>query len=85
MNVVSCFIEIPPRVFTPKRLKINPETTIKIEYFKGQQKDHLHHVSILRFIRYSTTNDSKILNKRGEVLKESGILAVTESQIYKHH
>jgi hypothetical protein len=38
MNVVSCFIEIPPRVFTPKRLKINPETTIKIEYFKEDNK-----------------------------------------------
>jgi hypothetical protein len=86
MNVVICFVEIPPRVFTPKRLKVDPETTIKIEYFKENNKK-VNYTMYLSFVSSCTLRPMtpKYSTKRGEVLKESGILAVTESQIYKHH
>jgi hypothetical protein len=86
MNVVSCFAEISPRVFTPKRLRVDPETAIKLEYFKEDNKK-INYTMYLSFVSSCTLRPMtpKYSIKRDEVLKESGILAVTESQIYKHH
>jgi hypothetical protein len=79
-------VETPPRVFPPKRQKMEPEITTKIEYFLDNvNKDHFHHVSLLQIIFNSPTNDAKILNKRGEVLKENAILALCDAQIYQNH
>jgi hypothetical protein len=79
-------VETPPRVFLPKRQKMEPAITIKIEYFLDNvNKDHLHHVSLLQIIFNSPTNDAKILNKRGKVLKENAILALCDAQIYQNH
>jgi hypothetical protein len=79
-------VETPPRVFSPKRQKMEPEITIKIEYFLDNvNKDHFHHVSLLQIIFNSSNNDAKILNKRGKVLKENTILALSDAQIYQNH
>jgi hypothetical protein len=80
------YVDTPPRVFSPKRQKMEPEITIKIEYFLDNvNKDHFHHVSLLQIIFNSPTNDVKILNKRGEVLKQISILALCDAQIYQNH
>jgi hypothetical protein len=79
-------VETPPRVFSPKRQKMEPEITVKIEYFLDNvNKYHFHHVSLLQFIFNSPTNHAKILNKRGEVLEENAILALCDAQIYQNH
>jgi hypothetical protein len=79
-------VETPPRVFSPKRQKMEPEITIKIEYFLDKvNKEHFLHVSILQIIFNSSTNDAKILNKRGKVLNEGAILALCDTQIYQNH
>jgi hypothetical protein len=65
---------------------MEPEVTVKIEYYLDNvNKDHHHHVSILQIILDSPTNDAKILNKRGEVLKEGAILALCDAQIHQNH
>jgi hypothetical protein len=65
---------------------MEPEIIIKIEYFlENINKDHFHHVSLLQVIFNSPTNDAKILNKSGEVLKENAILALCGSQIHQNH
>jgi hypothetical protein len=65
---------------------MEPEITIKIEYFLDNvNKDHFNHVSLLQIIVNSPTNDAKILNKRGEVLIENAILALCDGQIYQNH
>jgi hypothetical protein len=77
-------VETPPRVFSPKRQKMEPEITIKIEYFLDNvYKDHFHHVSLLQIIFNSPINDAKILNKRCKVLKENAILALCDAQIHQ--
>jgi hypothetical protein len=79
-------VETPPRVFSPKRQKMEPEVTVKIEYYLNNvNKDHHHHVSILQIILNFPTNDAKILNKRGKVLKEGAILALCDAQIHQNH
>jgi hypothetical protein len=79
-------VETPPSVFSPKRQKMEPEVTIKIEYFLDYvNKDHFHHVSLLQILFNSPTNDAKILNKLGEVLKENAILALCDAQIHQNH
>jgi hypothetical protein len=42
-------------------------------------------MSLLQIIFNSPTNDAKILNKRGKVLKENAILALCDAQIYQNH
>jgi hypothetical protein len=65
---------------------MEPEITIKIKYFLDNvNKHHFHHVSLLQIIFNSPTNDAKILNKRGEVLKENAILALCDAQIHQNH
>jgi hypothetical protein len=55
-------VETPPRVFSPKRQKMEPEITIKIEYFLDNvNKDHFHHVSLLQIIFNSPTDDARYL------------------------
>jgi hypothetical protein len=62
------------------------QRTIKIEYFLDNvNKDHFHHLSLLQIIFNSPTNDAKILNKRGKVLKENAILALCDAQIHQNH
>jgi hypothetical protein len=79
-------VETPFRVFSPKRQKMEPEVAVKIEYYLDNvHKDHHHHVSILQIILNSPTNDAKILNKRGKVLKEGAILALFDAQIHQNH
>jgi hypothetical protein len=79
-------VETPPKVFSPKRQKMESEVTVKIKYyFDNVNKDHHHHVSILQIVLNSATNDAKILNKRGEVLKEGAILALCDAQIHQNH
>jgi hypothetical protein len=86
MNDNLWSLETSPSVFSPKRQKMEPEITIKIEYCQGNvNKVHFHQVSILQIIFNSPTNDAKILNKRGEVLKEGAILALCDAQIYQNH
>jgi hypothetical protein len=65
---------------------MEPEITVKIEYhLDNVNKEHHHHVSILQIIFNSPTNYAKILNKRGEVLKEGTIIALCDAQIYQNH
>jgi hypothetical protein len=79
-------VETPPRAFSPKRQKMEPEITINIEYFLDNvNKDHFDHVSLLQIIFNSPTNDAKILNKSGKVLKESAVLALCDAQIHQNH
>jgi hypothetical protein len=79
-------VETPSRVFSPKGQKMEPEITIKIEYFLDNvNKDHFHHLSLLQIIFNSSSNDAKILNKLGEVLKQNAILAISDAQIYQNH
>jgi hypothetical protein len=83
-NLLS--VETRPRIFSPKRQKMEPEITIKIEYFLDNfNKDHFHHVSLLQIIFNSSTNDAKILIKRSKVLKENSILVLSDAQIYQNH
>jgi hypothetical protein len=43
MNENLCSVETPPRVFSPKRQKMEPEITVKIEYFQDNvNKEHFH-------------------------------------------
>jgi hypothetical protein len=65
---------------------VEPEVTVKIEYYLDNvNKDHHHHVSMIQIILDSPTNNAKILNKRGKVLKEGAILALCDAQIHQNH
>jgi hypothetical protein len=77
-------VDTSPRVFSPKSQKMEPETTINY-FLDNVNKVHFQHVSILQKIFNSFTNDAKILNKYGEVLKEGAILALCNAQVYKNH
>jgi hypothetical protein len=65
---------------------MDPAITVKIDYYLDNvNKEHHQHFSILQFIFNFPTNDAKILNKRGEVLKEGAILALSDAQIHQNH
>ena len=82
----SWSIETPPRIFSPKRQKTEAEITLKIQYNVSPGKqNHILHVLLLQTIVSATTNDVKVLNKRGEILKESVIPALIDDQIYSNH
>jgi hypothetical protein len=79
-------IATPPRIFSPKRQKTEPEITIKIQYeVKPGSSAHTPHVFLLQTIMTAMGNDIKILNKRGEILKESVIPALSDMMVYSNH
>ena len=79
-------IETPPKGFTPKRQKIDPEVQIKLTYPKQEgREDHMLHVLFLQTIMSSNHVDIRVLNKRGEALKESAVAVFTKSAFYQNH
>jgi hypothetical protein len=79
-------IATPPRIFSPKRQKTEPEITIKVQYeVKPGSSAHLPHVFLMQTIMTAMGNDIKILNKRGEILKESVIPALSDMMVYSNH
>jgi hypothetical protein len=82
----SWSIETPPRIFSPKRQKTEPEVSMKIQYKVSSGKEnHILHVLLLQAIVSASSNDVKVLNKRGEILKESVIPALIDEKIYANH
>ena len=72
-------IKTPPRLLSPKRQKTASEIIMKIEYpVKKETSDHTLHVFLLQILSTSLEGDVRILNKRGELLKESVIPALTD-------
>jgi hypothetical protein len=64
-------VETPPRRFTPKRQKTDPEVKIKLTYLQqGVREDHILHVLFLQTI-LSVNNDT---TKENHVLAgDSGV------------
>jgi hypothetical protein len=61
----------PPRRYTPKREKIDPEVKVKITYQKNpNREDRMLHVLLMQAIIAAKEVDIKMVNKRGEALKE---------------
>ena len=79
-------VETPPRQFTPKRQKTDPEMKIKLTYpqQKGRE-DHVLHVLFLQTIMSVNNVDLRVLNKRGEALKEAAVADLTKEEFYKNH
>lgn len=79
-------IETPPRIFSPKRQKTEPEIVIKIQYVANQDTPkHMTHVFLLQTIATALNNDVKVINRRGEILKDSVIPALADEKIYTNH
>lgn len=79
-------IQTPPRMFSPKRQKIDTETVLKFTMKKDEnQPSHVLHVMLLQIIASITEGEVKILNKRGEVLKESALPTLMNEAVHKNH
>jgi hypothetical protein len=52
---------------------------------EAQKSDHTLHVFLLQIFSLVLDGDICILNKRGELLKESLIPALSETKVYKNH
>jgi hypothetical protein len=80
----SC--ETPPKGYTSERQKIDPKVQIKLTYPKQEgREDHMLHVLFLQTIMLSNQVDIRVLNKRGEALKESAVADLTKSAFYPNH
>ena len=79
-------VETPPRQYTPKRQKVEPEMKIKLTYpqQKGRE-DHVLHVLFLQTIMSVNNVNLRVLNKRGEALKEAAVADLTKEVFYKNH
>ena len=80
-------VETPPRQFTPKRQKkIDPEVKIRLTYPMSEGRDnHILHVLFLQMIMSVNTFDIRVLNKRGESLKEASVADLTKDAFYLNH
>jgi hypothetical protein len=79
-------INTPPRKYTPKRQKIDTDLKIKISYPKQlTREDHVLHVLFMQALMSVNDNDIKVLNKRGEALKESAIADLMNANFHKNH
>jgi hypothetical protein len=79
-------VETPPRRFTPKRQTTDPEVQIQLTYPQQEGKeDHILHVLFLQIILSVNNVDLRILNKRGETLKEEGVTDITPELFYKNY
>jgi hypothetical protein len=76
----------PPRRYTPKRQKIDPEVKIKITYQKNPSRDnHTLHVLLMQAIIAAKEVDIKMVNKRGEALKEQAVADLTNIAFHSNH
>ena len=77
-------VETPLRQFTPKRQKIDPEVKIRLTYPISEGRDnHILHVLFLQMIMSVNTFDIRVLNKRGESLKEAAVADLTKDAFYQ--
>jgi hypothetical protein len=80
------YVETPPRQFTPRRQKVDPEMTIKLTYPQQNGRDiHILHVLSLQTIMSVNNIDLIVLNKRGEALKEEAVADLTKEVFYQNH
>jgi hypothetical protein len=76
----------PPRRYPPKRQKIDPEVNIKITYQKNPSRDdHILHVLLMQAIIAAKEVDIKMVNKRGEALKEEAVADLTNIAFHSNH
>ena len=76
----------PPRRYTPKRQKTDPEVKVKITYQKNSNReDHMLHVLMMQAIIAAMEVDIKMVNKRGEALKEQAVADLTNSAFHSNH
>jgi hypothetical protein len=76
----------PPILHSPKRLKVENEFIMKIEYFGEEGKqDNLKHVFLLQLLGNSHNRKLKIINNKGRLLKESVIPALCDPAIHNNH
>ena len=79
-------INTPPRKHTPKRQKLDTDLKIKLSYPKQSTRDdHTLHVLFMQAIMSVNDHDIKVLNKRGEALKESAIADLMNASFHKNH
>jgi len=79
-------IATPPRLFSPKRQKIESEIAVKIEFMEVPQRPHhMSHVFLLQTILNTMGDDVKALNQRGQLLKASVFPALAEEAVYNNH
>ena len=79
-------VETPPRRYTPKRQKTDPEVKIKLTYPQQEgREDHILHVLFLQTIMSVNNVDMRVLNKRGEALKEAAVADLTTEAFHKNH
>ena len=79
-------IATPPRGHTPKRQQTNPEVQIRLTYPQQEgREDHMLYVLFLQKIMWSNQVDIRVLNKRGEALKESAVADITKAAFYQNH
>lgn len=79
-------VDTPPSRHTPKRQKTNDEIKIKISYPKTpSREDHVLHIMLLQVILSTNDTNIKVINKRGEALKESTMVDLTNEAFHKNH
>ena len=67
-------VETSPIGYTSKHQKTDPNIKIKLTYPKQEGRDdHILHVLLLQTIMAVNTFDLRVLNKRGEALKEASV------------
>jgi hypothetical protein len=79
-------IQTPPRMFSPKRQKIEAELVVKIAFKEvADRAHHMTHVFFLQTVLNTMGEEVKALNQRGQVLKASVFPALSEEAVYKNH
>lgn len=79
-------VATPPRLFSPKRQKIEAEFAVKIEFLGDPKGAHyMSHVFLLQTILNTMGDEVKALNQRGQILKASVLPALSEEAVYKNH
>jgi hypothetical protein len=80
------YVETPPRRYTPKRQKTDPEVQIKLIYPQQDgRENHMLHVLYLQTIMLSNNVNIRVLNKREEAVKESEVADLTKAAFYQNH
>jgi hypothetical protein len=76
----------PPILHSPKRLKRENEFIMKVAYFGEEGKqDHLKHVFLLQLLANIQDTEIKVINNKGQLLKESVIPALCDPAIHNNH
>jgi hypothetical protein len=76
----------PPILHSPKQLKRENEFIMKVEYFGEEGKhNHLKNVFLLQLLANIHDTEIKVINNKGQLLKESIIPALCDPAIHNNH